>query len=86
LKIASGIRAVPSGTGVVLLDLNKGGTFGANVVGARIWNKLTQGVPIEQIINEVSNEFSVSRELVERDVREFLCSLKKQGLVQSNEV
>ena len=71
-----------SGTGVILFDTNRGDAFGANTVGAKIWKKLQQGIPVEQIIDEISAEFCVSREVVQGDVQDFLDSLKKHELAK----
>ena len=82
MKASSSIRSVRSGSGVVLYDTDRGGTFGANYVGAKIWKKLQQGIPTEQIIDEISAEFSVSREVVQEDVQDFLDSLKMHELAK----
>ena len=82
MKTSSSIRSMRSGTGLVLFDTNKGNTFGANIVGAKIWRKLEQGVPVEQIIDEISAEFCVSREMVREDVQSFVDSLQNHELAK----
>jgi Coenzyme PQQ synthesis protein D (PqqD) len=82
MKASISIRSVRSGSGVLLVDANRGDTFGANHVGAAIWKKLQQDISIDQIIDEISAEFSVSREVVREDVQSFLDSLKRHELAK----
>ena len=82
MKASTNIRSMRSGTGVVLVDTDNGSTFGVNAVGARIWKKLQQNIPVEQIINEISAEFCVSHEVVREDVQGFLESLEKHELAK----
>jgi DNA-binding FadR family transcriptional regulator len=67
---------------MVLIDTNRGVTFGANIVGAKIWKKFQEGTSIGQIIDEISSEFGVSRDVVREDLRGFLASLKRHELAK----
>jgi hypothetical protein len=82
MKTSNSIRSVQSGSGMILYDTNRGGTFGANHVGAKIWTRLQQGIPVEQIVAEISDEFSIPREVIREDVRSFLRDLQNNELAK----
>jgi len=55
--------------------------FNLNRVGSRILELLESGSAESDIVNVISQEFSICREVVENDVREFIESLRKHKLV-----
>ncbi len=55
--------------------------FNLNLVGSKILELLEHGLTEPDIVDAISHEFNTSREVVERDVREFIESLKKCKLV-----
>ncbi len=55
--------------------------FNLNPVGSRILELLESGSSEADIVEAISREFSTSRDIVEKDVREFLGSLKEHKLV-----
>jgi len=59
--------------------------FNLNFVGSRILELLKSGSAESAIVDEISREFDVSRNLAEKDVREFLQNLKKCHLVEEHE-
>jgi predicted ArsR family transcriptional regulator len=59
--------------------------FNLNFVGSRILELLKSGSTESVIVDEISREFGVGRELAENDVREFLQNLKKCHLVEEHE-
>jgi hypothetical protein len=59
--------------------------FNVNFVGSRILELLKSGSTESAIVDEISREFGVRRELAENDVREFLQNLKKCQLVEELE-
>ena len=85
MKVSKNVRAMVSGQGAIIRDLRRGGSFGLNPLGAKVWKLLQQGMAIEQIIDQVSADFKTSRETVESDVREFIQKLEEQKLIVSEE-
>ena len=79
------VKAVASAEGLVLLDIPKGIFFRSNHVGARIWSRLLEGVTIDQVVEEIAEEFGIPREIVSRDVHEFLQSLAERNYLQAVE-
>jgi DNA-binding CsgD family transcriptional regulator len=85
MKAAKNVRAMVTGEGAVLRDMRRGGSFGLNPLGAKVWKLLLQGVATEQIIDQISVDFHASRETVENDVREFIQKLEDQKLIVREE-
>jgi hypothetical protein len=75
------VKAVVSPEGLVLLHVRRGIFFRANLVGARIWGKLGEGVSVTKIAAELAEEFDAPRDVVAKDVDEFIKSLVDQGFI-----
>ncbi len=58
-----------------IYTLNPSGTF--------IWRLISEGTRLPGIVDAVCNEYEVTREAAEKDVAEFLESLKAEDLIQS---
>lgn len=85
MKVAKNVRAMISGEGGVIRDMRRGGSFGLNPLGAKVWKLLQQGLATEQIVDQISADFKTSRETVEIDVREFIQKLEEQKLIVREE-
>ena len=68
-----------------MLDIRQGQMFNVNFVGSRILELLKNGFTESSIVDEISREFEVSRNVAENDVRDFLHNLKKCHLVEELE-
>jgi len=79
------VRSTHSQDGAIVLDVRQGQMFNINFVGSRILELLKSGSTESQIVDQISHEFSVSRELAENDLREFLQTLKECHLVEEHE-
>ena len=84
LRPCTGVRNINTQDGAVLLDIDQGICFSMNPVGAKIWEMLKMNHSIEHIADVLASEFSVPREQVLADVREFLAQLQNQHLLVSN--
>jgi len=84
-KLSDKVRSTHSQDGAILLDVQQGQMFNINFVGSRILELLKSGSTQSGIVDEISQEFGVSRDLAENDVREFLQTLKKCHLVEEHE-
>jgi hypothetical protein len=67
--------------GIVLLNVENGAIMSANLVAARIWERLLSGDSEASIVDGLASECQVAREIVETDVREFVESLRAQALI-----
>jgi len=84
LKIAEGVRSTHERDGAVVLDIHQGQMFTLNIVGSKILGMLERGWPETKIVEEISREFGIRSDIVERDVREFIECLEKHKLLQSH--
>jgi hypothetical protein len=84
LRLSEQIRSTHNQDGAVVLDIRHGQMFRLNFVGSRILELLKQGRAEAQIAEEIAREFSVTQEIVEFDLREFLAHLEKHDLLELN--
>jgi hypothetical protein len=66
----------------VLLDLGKEQYFGLNEVGTRVWAMLGSEHKFGEILDQLSNEYDVTREALLSDVSSVLDALHEEGLVK----
>ena len=84
LKIADGVRSTHERDGAVVLDIHQGQMFTLNIVGSKILGMMELGWPETKIVENISREFGIRSDIVQRDVREFLECLEKHRLVESH--
>jgi len=65
----------------VLLDVAKSSYYGLGPVASRIWQDLAEPVRVETIVNQLLDEYEVSRDQCERDILIFLRQLYLAGLL-----
>jgi len=73
------------GDELVLLDLQRGVYYGLDPIGARIWELLSGGLSIDETIERLLGEHEVSRQKLERDVRELIEELRERELISGHE-
>lgn len=84
-RLSKTVRSTHNQDGAVVLDIRQGQMFNINFVGSRILELLKSGSTELAIVDQISREFAVSRDLAQNDVREFLQSLKQSHLVEEHE-
>jgi hypothetical protein len=84
-RLSDTVRSTHNQDGAVVLDVRQGQIFNLNFVGSRIIELLKIGSTESAIVDQLSREFAVNREIAENDVREFLQTLKKCHLVVERE-
>ena len=84
-RVSDTVRSTHNRDGAIVLDVRQGQIFNLNFVGSRILELLKSGSSESAIVDEISLEFGVSRNLAENDVREFLQALEKCHLVEEQE-
>ncbi len=80
-RVSEGVRSTHGQDGAIVLDVQQGQMFNLNRVGSRILELLESGSAESDIVNVISLEFNNRREVVEKDVHEFIESLRKHKLV-----
>jgi hypothetical protein len=83
-RLSETVRSTHNQDGAIVLDVRQGQMFNVNFVGSRILEFLKSGSTESAIVDQISREFGVSRDLAENDVGEFLKNLKKCHLVEEH--
>jgi len=81
MKPSEHVRANVTDDGLVILDIDKGEIYSANVVAARIWSLLMDGKSEQEAIDAVAAEFDAPRDTVARDAHSFIESLVQKSLI-----
>jgi len=84
-RLCDTVRSTHNQDGAIVLDVQQGQMFNLNFVGSRILELLKSRSTESAIIDQISREFGVSRDLAEKDVQDFLYNLKKCHLVEEHE-
>ena len=66
----------------VALNLQSGQYHGLNAVGARMLESLRHARTIGDVVDPLAREFDQPREVIERDLLEFVGSLVERGIVE----
>ena len=69
------------GDETVILHLKSGTYFGLDATGTRIWALVKEGVAPAAICDRLTEEFDVTAEAAEADVRRFLGELKANDIL-----
>jgi hypothetical protein len=83
-RLSEQVRSTHNQDGAVVLDILHGQMFRLNLVGSRMLEPLKRGHTENEIAEQISKEFSVGREVVSLDLREFLAHLEKHHLLELN--
>ena len=81
IVIAPGVRETASEDGAVLLDIEQGICFSLNPVGLKIWELLKTHHSVDEIADDLAQDFPVPRSQLLSDVVEFLQSLEAKRLI-----
>jgi coenzyme PQQ synthesis protein D (PqqD) len=79
--IPGSVKEIENQDGAVLLDIEQGVCFSLTPVASRIWQLLKVHCELEQIADMIAAEFTAPRNMVERDLSEFLDSLHQHRLL-----
>ena len=66
---------------LVLLDVDRGNYYALNEVGARVWELCDGTRCVQEVVDLVREEYSVSPETVQADVVELLTDLTDESLL-----
>ncbi len=82
IVIAPGVRETASEDGAVLLDIEQGICFSLNPVGLKIWELLKTHHSVDEIADDLVQDFRISRSQILSDIVEFLQSLEAKRLIR----
>lgn len=80
-EVSIGVRSTRNKDGGIVLDVRDGQMFRLNATGVLIFSLLQQQKTEPQIVDEITQEFRISREVAETDLREFIRYLEQQDLI-----
>jgi hypothetical protein len=83
-RISNDVRSTQTQDGSILLDVHHGQMFCLNLVGSKILDLLAHGYDEARIAEEISKSYGVGRDIASGDVREFLDTLYRHNILQSN--
>jgi hypothetical protein len=81
-KISDAVRSTHGPDGGTILDIRRDQIFNLNFVGSTIVEFLKSGLSELEIVDRVSHDFAISRDIAEADVREFIQVLRQLRLVE----
>jgi hypothetical protein len=84
-RVSEDVRSTHGQDGAIVMDIRQGQMFNVNFVGSRILELLRGGAAQPEIVDEIVQEFGVTRHLAENDVQQFLEILEKYRLVVSTD-
>ena len=81
--IPAHVMARTVGEETVILNVATGTYFGLDTVGARIWELMTEERTLAEICDLMLEEYEVSRDELEGDLKRLAQDLADQGLISS---
>ena len=75
------LRTVTNQDGAAILDVPRHQITTLNSTGGFIWQRLQQGLSVEQVIRDLATETDTDPAIVEKDVHSFLEQLRSKQLL-----
>jgi hypothetical protein len=75
------LKIIVNEDGAAVLDTSLGTISTMNTAGAYIWQALERGECEEDIITDLVSETGALREVIERDMRDFLATLRDRDML-----
>ena len=79
---SSNLRTVINPDGAAILDIPRNQITTLNSSGGFIWERLQQGLPVDQIVHDLARESNTDPVIVEKDVNTFLEQLRLEHLLR----
>ena len=70
------------GDELVMLSIERGNYYGLGEVGSRIWQLLESPRPLNQLVDQLVDEYEIAPDACRRDVLSFLRQLQQEGLLR----
>ncbi len=65
----------------IILNLKNGIYYGLNPMGARIWSLIQERRRVDEVRDQILDEYEVEREVCERELLALLSDLEENGLI-----
>jgi Coenzyme PQQ synthesis protein D (PqqD) len=69
---------------IVLLDVTGAAYYSVTRSGLKLWPSVVQGCTVDQLVELLTQAFSLDRRVAERDARSFLQALDREGLLEAS--
>ncbi len=66
----------------IILNLNSSVYYSLNEVGTEIWDRINDENNVSQIASQISSLYSKEYNLVLNDVKDLICDLRAEGLIE----
>jgi len=67
---------------MVLLDMESENYFGLDEVGTAIWQAMQEHGNLQEVVDDLLNQYDVEAEVLEKDLEDFVGKLLESGLVK----
>ena len=67
---------------IIVADMRSGHYLGLDEVGARVWDLIGDGATRDAIVDTLSDEYDVARDVLERDVEHLVQDLRERRLIE----
>ena len=67
---------------IVLLDLTGAAYYSVSRSGVVLWPAVVEGATVDELADRLAREFSLERQVAERDVRVLIDALSGEGLLE----
>lgn len=84
LTVPDHVLSRHAGSEAVLLNLDSEEYYGLDGVGSRLWELLVGGTTFGEVVDALSDEYDVERDVLEADLRTIVDELAEHGLVLLN--
>ena len=79
--ITANLRSIVTPDGAIILDIGRNLIVPLNPMGGYIWNKLQDGLSVNEIVQEIVRETDAPLDTVESDIRTFIEQLTSMQLI-----
>lgn len=83
LAAGPAVCQVTTDEGTVLLDAERGRLYGLNPTGTAVWQALTAGRSLDQIVDELAARFAAPRGRIRADVEILISQLRGRSLLRT---
>jgi hypothetical protein len=77
-KIANSDMVIPIGKNIAYFN----GVISLNETAAFLWRKLKDGIELDNLVDELTTEYEISRDLAQTDVEQFISELTQANILE----
>ena len=81
ITVTPNLKSIVDHDGAVILDISRNSMTTLDTIGAYVWERLGRGLTVDAIVAELAQDTGADREMLARDVDEFMEQLKSRHLV-----